>query len=425
VRGYAKVRAMPRPDGATLRAWRLSRHWAVPEMARHLRRAAGGTHIAGPDALKAMIHKWERDAVEISERYMLLYCKVLGLTPAQLAEGPAALAASGSAGPGAVAPGRGAFLAQAGVLLPLSAPHPSPTPEMAAACAAITENYRRLDAIAGPSAVYAQAASHQAWLASWAAQAAGPGWRQVARLHAEATILLAWLNFDLERYPQAVALYRECEHVADQLEDPDLRAFLTGRQARTLSECGRHDEALGVAEAARQLAAASACPGLKSWLAITRAYIHASRGEDYACLADIAAARAALSVPAPEAAPPYLSFYGESYLSKWEGRALLQLGSKRRDVIAGGRRAIDAALENWSPEDIRESGEVLAACASARRAQEEIPEAARLTAQAWRVATATSSPRIMRYVRQLRRDLAPWRDVDAVRELDDLILGAG
>jgi hypothetical protein len=44
---------MPIPDGATLRAWRLSLHWDVPEMARQVRRAAGDTHIAGPEGLKA------------------------------------------------------------------------------------------------------------------------------------------------------------------------------------------------------------------------------------------------------------------------------------------------------------------------------------------------------------------------------------
>lgn len=72
-----------------LRGWRLSRHWAVPEMARQLRHAATGTHIAEPDSLKSMIYKWERDAIQITERYMLLYCKVFEITPGQLSDGPA------------------------------------------------------------------------------------------------------------------------------------------------------------------------------------------------------------------------------------------------------------------------------------------------------------------------------------------------
>ena len=383
--GDAKVRAMPRPDGATLRAWRLSRHWAVPEMARQVRRAAGDaqdTHVAEPRALKAMIHKWERDAVEISERYMLLYCKVLGVTPEQLADGSSSPEQSSRSLALATADvaeetvqTRGTFLIEAGAVaigafLPVSASRTSPVPEIAATCAALTENYRRLDALAGPGAVYAQVAGHQAWLVDWMAQVDGSSrWREIALLFADATILLAWLNFDLDRYPQAIARYRECGDIAAQLEDADLRTFLAGRQARTLSECGRHDEALGYAEAARQFAMESASPELKSWLAITRAYIHACLGDEYACLADIASAHAALGKPAPAEVPPYLAFYGKSYLAKWEGHALLKLGSVRRDAVAGGRKAIDAALDTWAPDDIRESGEVLAACAAARRAQ--------------------------------------------------------
>jgi tetratricopeptide (TPR) repeat protein len=249
--------------------------------------------------------------------------------------------------------------------------------------------------------------------------------RQIALLLADATILAAWLHFDLERHYQALALYRECGEVADQLGDTDLLGFVIGRQARTMSESGRHEEALKVAESAREIAQPSAIPALTSWLAITRAYIHACLGEEYACLADIASAHASLSRPATAEVPPYLAFYGESYLAKWEGHTLLRLGCVRRDAVAGGRKAIDTALASWAPDDIRESGEVLAACAAARLAQAEIPEAARLTAQAWQVAVGASSPRILRYVTQLRRDLAPWRDVDAVRELDDLIFGAG
>jgi tetratricopeptide (TPR) repeat protein len=386
-----------------------------------------------------MIHKWERDAVQVSERYMLLYCKVFGVIPGQLSRGPRRperKQPSHSVTPTTADPGEEAVQTRSdfskangavaiGALLPVKRWRLSPTLEMTATCRALTENYRRLDALAGPAAVYTQATGHQAWLADWIAQAAGPDeWREVALLFADATILLAWLNFDLERYPQAMARYRECADVAAQLQDPLLRAFLAGRQARTLSECGRHADALGYADAARQLAVPSA-PELQSWLSITRAYIHACLGDEYACLADVARARTALSKPGSAQVPPYLAFYGETYLAKWEGRALLKLGSVRKAAVADGRKAIDAALDTWAPDDIRESGEVLAACAAARHAQQEIPEAARLAAQAWQVAAITSSPRIMRYVTQLRRDLVPWRDVGAVRELDDLIFGAG
>jgi hypothetical protein len=424
---------VPEISSDVLKAWRQSRGWGVTEMARRLVRAARDNgQYAGPlENMRRYVPRWEDPGNPRlpDEQRQLWYLLALGLHSLdELRAGPDA---PGSPAGRMTVQSRNVFLKEAGALaigalLPVNALLTSPSPEMAATCAALTENYRRLDALAGPAAVYAQAAGHRAWLADWMAQAAGSGrWREIALLFADATILMAWLNFDSERYPQATALYQECGDVADQLDDTDLRAFLAGRQARTLSECGRHNEALGYADAAREFAIATATAELRSWLAITRAYIHACRGNDYACLADIASAHAALNTDASAPVPPYLAFYGESYLAKWEGHALLKLGSVRRDAVAEGRRAIDAALDSWAPDDIRESGEVLAACASARRAQEEIPEAARLTAQAWQVATSTSSPRIMRYVTQLRRDLAPWRDVDAVRELDDLIFGTG
>jgi hypothetical protein len=68
---------MPGVDGATLREWRRSRGWDVPEVARQLRRAAdqAGVQIAAHDGLVRMIYAWERDDHDLSERYELLYRK--------------------------------------------------------------------------------------------------------------------------------------------------------------------------------------------------------------------------------------------------------------------------------------------------------------------------------------------------------------
>ena len=64
-------------DGGTLRAWRRSRGWDVPEVARQLRYAAreSAIHIAAHAGLIRMIYAWERDDHDLSERYELLYRK--------------------------------------------------------------------------------------------------------------------------------------------------------------------------------------------------------------------------------------------------------------------------------------------------------------------------------------------------------------
>jgi hypothetical protein len=69
---------MPVIDGGTLRAWRRSRGWDVPEVARQLRYAARDSvvHVAAHEGLIRMIYAWERGDHDLSERYELLYRKV-------------------------------------------------------------------------------------------------------------------------------------------------------------------------------------------------------------------------------------------------------------------------------------------------------------------------------------------------------------
>ncbi len=90
---------MPEISGETLRAWRRSRGWDVPELARQFRKAAGNDQLPVHDALVRMIYRWERLGLR-TERYELLYRR-LGLEAAQDEAHPAAQA------PGASEPGLG------------------------------------------------------------------------------------------------------------------------------------------------------------------------------------------------------------------------------------------------------------------------------------------------------------------------------
>lgn len=78
-------------QGETLRAWRRSRGWDVPELARRLRQAAGGDPtLPTPESLRVMIHRWEREGLNASrvERYELLYAKALSISPGELSTSP-------------------------------------------------------------------------------------------------------------------------------------------------------------------------------------------------------------------------------------------------------------------------------------------------------------------------------------------------
>src|SRR6185312_14285854 len=63
-------------------------------MAANIRRAATDGQVPDQDSLKRMIWRWEREGLS-AERYQLLYARVLGIGPDDLAGGPPGLVVSG------------------------------------------------------------------------------------------------------------------------------------------------------------------------------------------------------------------------------------------------------------------------------------------------------------------------------------------
>jgi hypothetical protein len=89
---------MPEISGETLRAWRRSRGWDVPETARQLRRAAENDPLPVHDALVRMIYRWERLGLR-TERYELLYRRLgAGAPQPDTAAEPEAVALADSPG---------------------------------------------------------------------------------------------------------------------------------------------------------------------------------------------------------------------------------------------------------------------------------------------------------------------------------------
>jgi transcriptional regulator with XRE-family HTH domain len=77
--------------GTWLRAQREERGWSRSDMARRLiaaAREAGDDAMPAADNLRKSIHRWEAGQVELSDRYRLLYCRVLGIKPVQFGQQP-------------------------------------------------------------------------------------------------------------------------------------------------------------------------------------------------------------------------------------------------------------------------------------------------------------------------------------------------
>jgi transcriptional regulator with XRE-family HTH domain len=322
-------------------------------------------------------------------------------------------------------PTAGAALIAASIPGALGSARGETRPETYALHAALTERYRQLDVIAGPHAVYSQALDHHRQLMSWLASTRSASEiRHLAELAADSGDLMAWLHFDLEEYATAIACYREAADAASRVDDLSLHAYLVGRISRTLSECRQHSKALDMSRTAEHIAGTSAQPAVRSWLAVTRAFVHACLGQQAECRAslDKAAELLALAAGSAEPAPGYISFYEQGHLRKWTGHSLLALAAADARFASQGRSAIDDALRDWPATAVRESAEVITASAQARIIEREIEEAARLTARAYAVAAATGSARNLRAVTELRVQLRPFRGTPAVRDLDERIL---
>lgn len=100
---------MTAKSGTWLRAQREERGWSRSHLARQLITAArdvGDDTMPAVDTLRKNIYRWENDEVDISERYRLLYCRVLGIKSARFGPQPeAGIADTSVIQPAALPPG--------------------------------------------------------------------------------------------------------------------------------------------------------------------------------------------------------------------------------------------------------------------------------------------------------------------------------
>ncbi|MEU6228153.1 hypothetical protein [Streptomyces sp. NPDC047042] len=294
-------------------------------------------------------------------------------------------------------------------------------PEIFHLRAQLTDSYRQLDNLLGAAAVYQQTLDHHRQLVAWRRAVPAAERPRAAMLVADSGALMGWLNTDLEQYAEAGNCYREAAQAAGDAGDASMYAYLISRMSRVLSDCGLHRDALGFANAANR-AARRAHPVVRSWVAVTRAYVHACLKDEWSCRRDLDAAEQLLDTATADGQPPpaCVNFFDAVHLRKWTGYSLMRLGTVRWTSAA--QAALDQTAAQWSGDFVRGSAEVSTACATARIAQGEIEEAVRWTRRAYDVAARTSSARNLRRVHEARARLAPHARTRAVQELDEYLL---
>ncbi len=349
--GDAKVRAMPGFDGATLRVWRRSRGWDVPEMARQLRTAArkAGVHVATHAGLIRMIYAWERGDHDLSERYELLYRK-LGLA----APGDIPYSSMHKDAPRGEEERvrRHDFLGLAGVAtvgLLTGGEWPGRQPVVrygpvdeasVPALTDITGAQRRLEAttpardLARGVMAHADTAHRVLLRAGDSPHAAG-----IAASLSEACGLAAWLHADMADAGTARACYRLAIQAAGLAGSNLLAGYMLGSVAAFEADAGVPAAGVRLIERARQQIGRSTHPTPVAWLHAVRALTLAGAdGTGDAAWRSLGAAERVLSRSDGAGAPPWPWVFSFDYpkLAGYRALVAVRLGRPAEALAAFG-----------------------------------------------------------------------------------------
>lgn len=331
-------------DGAVLRDWRRSRGWDAPEMARRLRKAAVNSALPEPDSLKRMIWRWEREGLR-SERYELLYAQALGVSPDDLAIGPAELKVSsllpevGSEDGDDPVRRRefGASVAMSAMsLLDVMRGHSAELPErvahgsrvdaaVAAGLANVVLGYRQIYQSAGAGALLDPVCGTLKLLTELA-PGAGAYRDQIVSLIGQAGSLAAtMLMLDQGDYAAALRHLALAARAARQSGDQEVLSITMAARAFHASYSGDPVDGLAFAREAVDIASRGAHPRTYGWVSAVESEMHATVGDEAAYRRSIEAAQGQVTAPMPDRPWKGIGAFSEAKLTAYRGAGLMRL----------------------------------------------------------------------------------------------------
>lgn len=398
---------MPDVDGETLRAWRRSRGWDVPEMARRMRRAAGDDPVPVHDALVRMIRRWERLGLK-TERYELLYA--------------AALSAGTDAGVPSTGPDPGPGI-------PRDADEPEPW-ELADALTRSSVSMTTLDFM--ERAITGLAASYPFTPPGEMTPQVGAMMRRVqdalgqsqplrvrarcARLAGVLCGVAGQLADDTGRFSRGSGYFDAAELAAAEAEDPDLTAWVLAIRSIGLFYRGEYAVSAGLLERAEAAAGGSAARR-RAWLAALSARAHAALawraqgvGGRRRVMVSLDRAYAQMG---QEAGPPGgTEFFDAPRLAGMAGSALLLMRDTGRS-----RELLAEALAGRSPADAKGRALLTLDMAECFTIDGDPEQAAALSGDALDLVRGDVIQPVLGRAREIGRKLRPWEETAAVRNL--------
>ena len=395
---------MPGIDGGTLRAWRRSRGWDVPEVARQLRRAArdAGVDIAASSGLIRMIYAWERGDHALSERYELLY-RALGLGASRRPGQQPGSAPSADRGTLSRSRLDRFSAAQLDELIHL-----------------LDDQWHalvRTDNLLGPRHALEGVRDQLGMIEILLRTVRPPARHQVLQLAARYAESAAWLYQDSGDLPGSRYWTGRSMEWALEAGDRLMISWVLYRRAEHAAADGDAAAVAGLAAAARREGGDLPDPMLAVILQ-QEAHAHALDRAEAACLAalDQAYERAASPDDPGDASGGHGSFCTPAYVEMQRGRCWLRLGRP-----ANAAAALENAIQALPPVYRRDRGVALSALGAACAAIGEPVQAATAAAQALDVARDAGSERIVNMVIPVATALAPYSHLEAVAGLHEAL----
>src|SRR5207253_11035998 len=185
----------------------------------------------------------------------------------------------------------------------------------------------------------------------------------------------------------------------------------------------QHDGKLAVqlVDRANSLVPPKVSPGLQAWFAAREASAYSRLGDRSAALHALDRAEGFAGRSDADDSPwPWTHPFGHGGLDGYRGAIAARLGLSEMALPA-----LQTALGTQNPGQIdKYRALVLGDLAMSHLPTGEVEESVRLTAEAFDIGSQLGSYRVLQRVREVRSYLSPYRDVAAVRDLDERMAGA-
>ena len=225
-----------------------------------------------------------------------------------------------------------------------------------------------------------------------------------------------WMYLNSDDLGNARSFYEEARVAAHEAENTELAAyglcFMSGLSAQFGPELAKVRVDIDHAVAAESWAHKTGNVRLQAFAAtiVSRAYSVA--GDNAECMRGLERAQSYLaSFNGSRTRVP--GNFDEAGLMSHRGQCLLRLGQHREAASA-----LSESLSGLDPSYVRVTALTKIDLAKANIQAHNIDGAAGVVGEAAELATTNRSPRLLKRLRDVRADLAPWQDARAVRELD-------